>query len=133
VSDTPFENLSATAPLREHRLYQSSFLLRDYGWDVEELPFVDEGNLRLDVDPKRAWADIHLRHAPIDLMHADRGALLRVPGIGPKSADSILRARRLSSLRDLGDLRKLGINAPDQTVPYVLFDGRRLPQQVAMF
>lgn len=133
VVQTPFENLPAVAPLREHRLYQSSFLLRDYGWDVEELPFVAEGNLRLDVDPKRAWADLHLRHAPVDLVRAEREALLRVPGIGPQGADSILKARRRGHIRDLADLRKIGIRAPERTAPYVLFNGRRPSQQLALF
>jgi predicted DNA-binding helix-hairpin-helix protein len=133
VLHTPFENLPAVVPQREHRLYQSSFLLRDYGWDVEDLPFVDSGNLRLDVDPKRAWADVYLIHAPVDLVHAGREALLRVPGIGPQGADAILKARRLGRLRDVADLRKLGIHAPEQVIPYVLFDGRRPPQQLKLF
>ena len=133
IEHTPFENLDAESPKRGHRLYQSSFLLRDYGWDVEELPFVDAGNLRRDVDPKRAWADLHLQHAPIDVMKADRAQLLRIPGIGPRSADAILRARRLHNLRDLSDLRKLGIRAPEQSAPYILLDGRRPPQQLALF
>lgn len=133
VLATPFENLPAVAPLREHRLYQSSFLLRDYGWEVEDLPFVGDGNLQLDVDPKRAWADMNLRHAPVDLMHAERAALLRVPGIGPKGADTILKARRIGPLRDLADLRKLGIRAPEQAAPYILLDGRRPTQQLSLF
>ncbi|MBZ0303174.1 MAG: radical SAM protein [Anaerolineae bacterium] len=133
VTHTPFENIAAVNPQREFRLYQSSFLLRDYGWDVEDLPFVDQGNLRLDVDPKRAWADQNLRQAPVDLVHADREALLRVPGIGPQSADAILKARRSGTLRDLADLRKLGIRAPEHSAPYVLFDGRRPPQQLPLF
>lgn len=133
ILHTPFENLPAVVPQREHRLYQSSFLLRDYGWDVEDLPFVDSGNLRLDVDPKRAWADLHLIHAPVDLVHAEREALLRVPGIGPQGADSIIKARRRGKLRDVSDLRKLGIRAPEQMIPYVLFDGRRPPQQMKLF
>ncbi|MBN1964064.1 MAG: radical SAM protein, partial [Anaerolineae bacterium] len=70
VVETPFENLAPTDPQRERRLYQASFLLRDYAWDVEELPFLGDGNLQLDVDPKRAWADEHLLHAPIDVMRA---------------------------------------------------------------
>ena len=94
VSNTPFENLPPTPLQREFRLYQSSFLLRDYEWDVEELPFVDQGNLRLDVDPKRAWAEENLREAPLDLMKAERTQLLRVPGIGPKGVQAVLRARR---------------------------------------
>jgi predicted DNA-binding helix-hairpin-helix protein len=56
VAQTPFENLAPTNPLREHRLYQASFLLRDYGWKVEDLPFMSDGNMLLDMDPKRAWA-----------------------------------------------------------------------------
>jgi predicted DNA-binding helix-hairpin-helix protein len=133
VTDTPFENLSSVLPLREHRLYQSSFLLRDYGWDVEELPFEDTGNLRLDVDPKRAWADLHLLHTPIDVMQADRNALLRIPKIGPKGADAILAARKQGRLTELSHLRALGINAVEEAAPYILLDGRRPPQQMKMF
>lgn len=133
VSHTPFENLDAVAPIREHRLYQSSFLLRDYGWDVEDLPFEGSGNLRLDVDPKRAWADVHLRHNPVDLMRAERESLLRVPGIGPKGADAILNMRRQHTINDLAHLRQLGIRAPEQLAPYILLDGRRLPQQMSLF
>src|SRR3989442_12600885 len=83
VIQTPFENLPATDPLREHRLYQASFLLRDYGWKVEDLPFLSDGNMQLELDPKRAWAEIYLRSDPIDIMKASRLQLLRVPGIGP--------------------------------------------------
>jgi predicted DNA-binding helix-hairpin-helix protein len=133
VYDTPFETLPKVGPERERRLYQSSFLLRDYGWDVEDLPFVEAGNLRLDVDPKRAWADLHLRHNPVDLMIADRDTLLRVPGIGPQGADQILKARRSARLCDLGDLRQLGIRAPERSAPYVLLGGKRPPQQLALW
>ena len=133
VMATPFENLPAVGPQREHRLYQSSFLLRDYGWDVEDLPFMDGGNLRLDVDPKRAWADLHLRHNPVDLLRADRESLLRVPGIGPKGADALLKARHQQAIRDLNDLRRLGIRAPEQMADYVLLGGRRPAQQLSLF
>ena len=64
VPGTPFEHLPPTEAIREFRLYQSSFLLRDYRWDVEELPFLGDGKLRLDVDPKQAWADMHLVRQP---------------------------------------------------------------------
>jgi predicted DNA-binding helix-hairpin-helix protein len=133
IEDTPFENLTPTLPLRETRLYQASFLLRDYGWNVEELPFEGAGNLRLDVDPKRAWADEVLRPAPVDLMRAERADLLRVPGIGPKGADAIMKARRRGRLTDLSHLRSIGIRAPEQAAPYILLDGRRPPQQLALF
>ncbi len=133
VIQTPFENLPAVVPLREHRLYQASFLLRDYGWDVEELSFTQTGNLNLDVDPKRAWADVHLRAAPIEIMTATREQLLRIPGIGPIGADAILKARRRGRLSDLSHLRKIGIRAPDQAAPYLLLDGKQPPQQLALF
>jgi predicted DNA-binding helix-hairpin-helix protein len=133
VMDTPFENLNATLPVREFRLYQSSFLLRDYGWNVEELPFEGDGNLRLDVDPKRAWADLYLRQSPLDVMRADRAELMRIPGIGPKGADSIIRARRNAHLTDLSQLRALGIRAPEQAAPYILLEGRRPPVQLTLF
>ncbi len=132
VTGTPFETLPAEDPLRQRRLYQASFLLRDYAWDVEDLPFVGAGNLRKDVDPKVAWADAHLRAAPLDLMHAEREQLLRVPGIGPKAAAAILDARRERNLRDLGQLRGLGVRTPQSLAPYVLLDGRRPPVQMPL-
>src|SRR5947209_6473446 len=94
VSQTPFENRPATDPLREHRLYQAGFLLRDYGWKVEDLPFLSDGNMLLDTDPKKAWAETHLRSAPVDIMTASREQLLRIPGIGLKGAETPIKARR---------------------------------------
>jgi predicted DNA-binding helix-hairpin-helix protein len=132
IAETPFENLPPTPALREFRLYQSSFLLRDYQWEVEELPFQGEGNLPLDVDPKRAWADEHLRDCPIDVMQATRHDLLRIPGVGPKGADAIIRARRQGHLTELGHLRSIGIRAPQQTAPYILLDGHRPMRQLTL-
>lgn len=132
VEGTPFESLSPSDPLRERRLYQASFLLRDYRWEVEDLPFLESGNLRLDVDPKRAWADAHLRDAPVDVTRAEREDLLRIPGIGPKGAEAILRARRQGRLRDLAALRAIGVQVI-RAAPYILLDGRRPPQQLPLF
>ncbi len=132
IADTPFENLAPSDPRREQRLYQSSFLLRDYRWDVEELPFGADGNLPLDVDPKRAWADAHLRYTPVDVMHASREELLRVPGIGPRGADAIIQARQRGHLRDLSHLRAVGIRAPERAAPYILLDGSRPPSQIPL-
>ena len=128
-----FENLTATDPLREHRLYQASFLLRDYGWRVEDLPFLANGNMQLESDPKRAWADRHLRAAPVEIMTASRAQLLRVPGIGPKGAESILRARRLGRVTELTHLRNLHIAAPEKAAPYILLDGHRPAVQMNLF
>ncbi|MDY6878052.1 MAG: radical SAM protein [Chloroflexota bacterium] len=132
VPDTPLEAHPPTPPMREHRLYQSSFLLRDYGFSVEELPFDAGGYLPLGSDPKLAWARRHLAHAPIELNTADQRALLRVPGIGPKGAEKLLRARRQGTLRGLTDLRKLGIVAR-RAAPFVLLDGRRPAHQLHLW
>ena len=132
VSDTPLEHLPAENPMRQHRLYQSSFLLRDYGFSMEELPFTPQGNLPLDEDPKQAWAREHLAHAPVELNTASRAELLRVPGIGPRTAEMIHAQRRLGRLRSVEDLRKLGIKTKNM-VPYILLDGRQPAQQIRMF
>jgi predicted DNA-binding helix-hairpin-helix protein len=132
VRDTPMENKAAVDPLREHRLYQASFLLRDYGFDLEDMPFVGDGNLPLESDPKLAWAQQNLQARPVEINKAERRELLRVPGIGPKGAEAILRARRSGRLRDLTALRKLGI-ATKRVAPFVLLDGRRADRQLPMF
>ena len=70
VEDTPFENLPEEKPLRERRLYQASFLLRDYEFDLEDLPFDQQGQLPRRVDPKLAWAEAHLSHEPVEVNNA---------------------------------------------------------------
>jgi len=132
IPDTPLENKAPTDPLREHRLYQASFLLRDYGFDLEDMPFSQDGNLPLPTDPKLAWAQQNLSTRPLEVNRADKLELLRVPGIGLKGAEAILRARRTGKLRDLSMLKKLGIIA-ERAAPYLLLDGQRAPQQMAMF
>ena len=132
IRQTPFEDVAPVLPLREFRLYQASFLLRDYGWDLEEMSFDGEQNLRLDVDPKQAWADQHLLHAPVDLSTAERSALLRVPGIGPSSANAILAARRKGRIQDVDHLRAIGVPAPKKAIPYILLNGRRPAHQLGL-
>ena len=86
--------------LREHRLYQADWLLRFYGFELEELlAGADDGMLRLDVDPKHAWALRHPERFPIDVNRAAREELLRVPGLGVRSVDRLLRMRRVQLLR----------------------------------
>ncbi|RIK57035.1 MAG: radical SAM protein [Chloroflexi bacterium] len=132
VDGTPFDGLPPTDPLREFRLYQASFLLRDYGWTVEDLPFQTDANLPLHQDPKRIWADAHLRQAPVEINRAARGELLRIPGIGPVAADAILRARRQGRLAELRHLRALGVRDVDKCAPYILLNGRRPALQLAL-
>src|SRR6266566_2081355 len=133
VVQTPLEGVPPTDPLREHRLYQASFLLRDYGWRVEDLPFMTDGNMLLELDPKRAWADLHLRSAPVEIMTASHKQLLRIPGIGPVGADAIIRARRQGRITELAHLRKLNVHAPEQAAPYILLDGHRTATQMDLF
>ena len=133
VPGTPFEHLPATEAIREFRLYQSSFLLRDYRWDVEELPFLRSGNLRTDVDPKQAWADEHLLHQPIEVMTAEREQLLRIPGVGPVGADAIIRSRRRGALTELIHLRRIGIRTPHRLAKYVLLNGKQPVRQLKLF
>lgn len=132
VPDTPLDSLPRASALRERRLYQASFLLRDYGFEMEEMPFQADGHLPLDSDPKLAWARTHLSESPVDLMHADKRELLRVPGIGPKSAERILRARRRGALRDLHDLRNIGLRGVGRAAPFILLNGRRPTHQLPL-
>jgi predicted DNA-binding helix-hairpin-helix protein len=132
VAGTPLEETAPENPWREHRLYQASFLLRDYGFDMEEMPFDHGGNLPLGLDPKMGWAQRNLMEDPVEVNRADRETLLRVPGIGPKGAQAILRARRQSKLRDVQDLRQIGV-VTARLAPFVLFDGRRPARQLPLF
>jgi len=132
IHDTPLENKTATDPMRQHRLYQASFLLRDYGFDLEELPFAQNGHLPLASDPKLEWARVHLASSPLEVNRAEKSQLIRIPGIGPKGAEAIISARRIGKLRDLSALKKLGVIA-ERAAPYLLLDGRRTAEQLRMF
>jgi predicted DNA-binding helix-hairpin-helix protein len=132
VPDTPLENHPAESPAREHRLYQASFLLRDYGFSMEELPLNTQGNLPLHTDPKTAWAQSILAEQPLEINRASREELLRIPGIGPKGAQAILDSRRQGHLHSLSDLGKLGIDTA-RTAPYILMDGKRPARQIAFW
>lgn len=132
VPETPLENHPAENPWREHRLYQASYLMRDYGFEMEEMPFDPTGNLPLDADPKLAWARSNLAQQPIRLDRAERRELLRIPGIGPKGADAIISARRRGSLRELRDLEKIGVHS-NRAAPFILLDGKRPTQQLSLW
>lgn len=132
VPNTPLEHVSAENPLRKNRLYQTSFLFRDYGYDLEDLPFDQTGNLPLDIDPKLAWAKANLRHNPVEVNRAAPQELLRVPGVGPKGTDAILRARKQAHLRELKDLQAIGV-VTSRMAPFVLLDGKRPTYQPSLF
>lgn len=94
--------------LREHRLYQADWLLRFYRFSADEILSEDKPNFNLYLDPKANWAVQHYEQFPIDVQTASYDQLLRIPGIGPKSALNILKARKYYQLH-LTDLKKLGV------------------------
>jgi predicted DNA-binding helix-hairpin-helix protein len=132
IADTPLENRIPTPIIRQHRLYQASYLLRDYGFTLEEMPFGENSNLPIAIEPKLAWAQQNLQHTPIEINRAPKNMLLRIPGIGPKSADRIIQVRREQHLRDLSVLKKMGIHT-HKAAPFMLLDGHRPEMQLRLF
>lgn len=119
---TPLEGLRPESPLRQRRLYEASFLLRDYGFRAEELPFDRKGNLPLDFDPKMAWALRHPEFFPVELNKAEPEELLRVPGLGPRYVSKILALRVRGPLK-WEDLRGLRIPLK-KAAPFLTVNGR---------
>jgi predicted DNA-binding helix-hairpin-helix protein len=130
--DTPFENHPATLPLREHRLYQASYLLRDYNFNLEDIAFMESGNLTLEIDPKTAWAHENLKNNPIEINHASPLELLRIPGFGPKAVNNILSARKKGILNDASELHRIGIRA-ERAIPFLLMNGKKPIRQLSLF
>ena len=115
---SPIPSPSAVLPLkrppllREHRLYQSDWMMRFYGYEAGEIAAATDpatGCLPLDIDPKLAWALNHRAAFPVDVNRAPREALLRVPGLGVKAVDRILASRRHRRLR-LEDVARLTVS-----------------------
>ncbi len=94
--------------LREHRLYQADWLLRFYDFKVDELLTEDRPDFNTAIDPKADWAVRHLEQFPVEINRADYHMLLRIPGVGVKSAGRIIAARRFGSLT-FDDLKKIGV------------------------
>ena len=94
--------------LREHRLYQADWLLRFYGFQADELLSESQPNFNELLDPKCDWALRHLEHFPVEVEKASYATLLRVPGIGPKSASRITYARRYGRL-NFDNLKRMGV------------------------
>ena len=94
--------------LREHRLYQADWLLRFYGFQADELLTIEKPNFNELLDPKCDWALRHLELFPVEVETASYAELLRVPGVGPKSASRIVNARRYGRM-DFTSLKKMGV------------------------
>lgn len=107
VVNDPLLPQNAEKLLREHRLYQADWLMRFYGFDAEEIASENE-NLPVEYDPKCAWAIRHAEYFPVEVNTAPLEKLLRVPGIGVRSANKIIAARRHAALR-YDDLKRLRV------------------------
>ena len=127
------------APLvREHRLYQADWLLRFYGFDVDELTTKEQPNLSLETDPKLAWALRNRSFFPVDVNTAPEEALLRVPGLGARNVKKILKMRKFHRfhLADLARLRtavarlKFFVITSDHNPNAMLIDSPRLAKLV---
>jgi predicted DNA-binding helix-hairpin-helix protein len=121
---TPFDSMPPLPHLRHARMYQASFLLRDYAFDFEELPFTRDGNLRTESDPKLIWARENLSGRPVDIAKADFEQLIRIPGIGKINAKKILYERIHSGIRKSTDLSRLGISMK-RCAPFILIHGKQ--------
>ena len=140
---SPIPDASAALPpqkaplVREHRLYQADWLMRFYDFAKDEIALDGSGNLDLTMDPKLAWALQHRAQFPVDLNQAPREMMLRVPGLGVKTVDRLLRARRHGGLR-LEDLVRLRLPMT-KIAPFIvtadhhpgpLLDSARLQQRL---
>ncbi len=132
IQGTPLENMAPSHPRREFRLYQAFFLLRDYGFMLEDLNYQNSGYLPLEKDPKSAWADQHLLHQPLEINLAPREQLLRVPGLGPKRVENILSLQRKERLKSYTKLKKLRL-ITEKTAPYILLNGKSPARQLCLF
>jgi putative DNA modification/repair radical SAM protein len=128
---SPIPDASAVLPLqrpplmREHRLYQSDWLMRFYGFKPSDVVDATDaaGMLPLDIDPKLAWALKHRDHFPVDINHAPREAMLRIPGLGVKAVDRVIASRRWRRL-SLDDVARLTMSVT-KVRPFIVAEGWR--------
>jgi predicted DNA-binding helix-hairpin-helix protein len=125
IARTPLENAPAAPAMREHRLYQASHLLNDYGFQADEVVYGKSGNLPLSLDPKAAWAIAHPERFPVEVQSADYETLVRVPGVGPLTARRIVDTRATELFRGLADLKALGV-LTNRAAGFLTIRGRRL-------
>jgi predicted DNA-binding helix-hairpin-helix protein len=109
-NDNRLPVLGSQPPLiRENRLYQTDWLMRFYGFNVNELLNDANPHLDIDIDPKLSWALRNLQHFPVDINVANYKMILRIPGIGVSSAKKIVQARKFGRLR-IDQLKKIGVS-----------------------
>ncbi len=132
VSGTPFADLPAENPMREHRLYQSSYLLRDYNFSFEDFEFDSNGKLSLTQDPKWVWANKNLSSTPLEINKASLEQLMRVPGIGQIKARKIISYRQRQRIHNEDDLKNLGVSI-NLSGAFLLLNGRMIARQLSFF
>ena len=122
--DLPGENISSSNGellTREHRLYQADWLIRQYNFQIDEIPFEADGNISLKMDPKEAWALKHPEFFPVNVNKADKEALLRVPGMGSVTVNKIVNQRKKNGhLKSLEDFLNPG-RQMEKVRPYIIF------------
>ncbi|WP_339704910.1 putative DNA modification/repair radical SAM protein [uncultured Kriegella sp.] len=124
ANDTRLPSMGSQVPvLRENRLYQTDWLMRFYGFKVEELLNSEHPNLDRDIDPKLGWALRNLHLFPVDINRADRSMLARIPGVGMQSVSKILSARQFRKL-NWEHLKKIGI-AINRSRYFIVCDSRQ--------
>ena len=110
MKDTPLENHVEPHPKRTSRLYQADYLIKSYGFDIEELVFEENGNMALEVDPKYTAAISNSDKFPLEINSASFKELLRVPGIGKISARRIIESRKKNIFfKNIDELKKIGV------------------------
>jgi predicted DNA-binding helix-hairpin-helix protein len=132
ILDTPLEDRAPTPTIRKHRLYQTDFLLRHYGFAYDDLVFDAEGNLPTHRDPKLMWALQHPDRFPLEVNRMTREELLHIPGIGPQSAQRILQMRRVRKLSTVEELQRLGADGK-RAAPFILLNGKKPAHQLPLF
>jgi len=119
--------LIAPPLVREHRLYQADWLMRFYGFTHDEIvPPSQDGMLALDIDPKLAWAIGNQERFPVDLNTADKSLMLRVPGLGMRTVERLVSARRIRKLRS-DDLKRLRVPMA-KVMPFIVLADYRPPR-----
>ncbi len=128
VTQTPLERRAACPQFREHRLYQCSFLIRDYGFKTDSLAqIVDDSGFLPNIDPKLKLAAMNPDLFPIDLNTATHHEIVRIPGIGPLTAKKIIEARKEAKIQYSTDLKKIvGANRTRRIGRYIELRDKRL-------
>ncbi len=129
IPETPLENFPSTPLIREHRLYQTDWLIHFYGFKARELVFDKNNNLPLDKDPKLVWAEKNMHLFPMEINKISYEELLRIPGIGPVSAKRILEYRRKNKICNLAELKNLGV-ATKRALRFILLCGKTPSQML---